>query len=69
MNAATLFLAGDGALLTLAVLAVTIVRRPFAPVIIYGAALAISAALMSGAKATSMRASGSGSTRSAKAWT
>jgi formate hydrogenlyase subunit 3/multisubunit Na+/H+ antiporter MnhD subunit len=46
MNAVALFLAGDGALMALAVLAVTIAPRPFAPVIIYGAALAISAALM-----------------------
>jgi hydrogenase-4 component B len=46
MNAVGLFLAGDGALLALAVLAVVIARGPFAPVIVYGAALAISAALM-----------------------
>jgi hydrogenase-4 component B len=46
MNAVGLFLAGDGALLALAVLAVAIARRPFTPVIVYGAALAISAALM-----------------------
>ena len=46
MNSVALFLAGDGALLALAVAAATIARRPFAPALVYGAALAISAALL-----------------------
>jgi formate hydrogenlyase subunit 3/multisubunit Na+/H+ antiporter MnhD subunit len=49
MNSVVLFLAGDGALLALAVLAATVARTPFAPALVYGAALAISAALMIGA--------------------
>src|SRR5208282_3506609 len=46
MNSVVLFLAGDGALLALAVLAATIARRPLAPALVYAAALAISAALL-----------------------
>ncbi len=46
MSSVALFLAGDGALLALAVAAATIARRPFASALVYGAALAISAALL-----------------------
>ena len=46
MNSVAFFLAGDAALLLLAVLAAAVAARPFAPAFVYGAALALSAALL-----------------------
>ena len=46
MNAVTFFLASDGALLALALVAAAVALRPYAPLLVYGAALAISAALL-----------------------
>jgi hydrogenase-4 component B len=46
MSSVMFFLAGDGALIGLAVLAAGVARRPFAPPFVYGAALAISVGLM-----------------------
>ena len=46
MSAVTLFLVGDAALLGVAVVGAFTARRPFAPMLVYGAALAISAAML-----------------------
>jgi hydrogenase-4 component B len=49
VSSITLFLSGDGALLALAVLAAAVARKSYAPGLIYGCALAISAAMLIGA--------------------
>jgi hydrogenase-4 component B len=46
MSSIMLFLSGDAALLALAVLAAGVARKPYAPALVYGCALAISAAML-----------------------
>ena len=49
MSSVMLFLSGDAALLALAVLATGVARKSYAPLLIYGCALAISAVMLIGA--------------------
>ncbi len=49
MSSVILFLSGDAALLALAVLATGVARKSYAPLLIYGCALAISAVMLIGA--------------------
>ena len=49
MSSVMLFLSGDAALLALAVLAAGVARKSYAPLLIYGCALAISAVMLIGA--------------------
>ena len=46
MSSVVLFLSGDAALLALAVLAAGVARKSYAPALVYGCALAISAAML-----------------------